>query len=248
MSTLTFTKSQINEIIKNILQLEGINNVDSKSINKIFNTVASGKKVKKSTHTKSSYMLFLDHFRKNLSDEEKKNMTQVAKNGGAKWKSLSDKEKEPFVIEAKKLKEEALSKLPVKEKRPKSAYILFLDDFRKTLSEQERKNVTQVAKDGGAAWRALSEKKKNPYIEKAESLKPEKKDKEVKPKKPRTGYQIFVAEFRSKLSESEKKELGIGGISKKASVGWNKLAEKGQSTYLKKSTEEKEKGVQIYDF
>ena len=65
---------------------------------KIFNTST---KVKETLHTKSAYMLFLDKYRSSLSDDERKNVTQIAKNGGAAWKALSDKEKEPVNVEIK---------------------------------------------------------------------------------------------------------------------------------------------------
>ena len=62
-------------------------------------------------------------------------------------------------------------KVPNETKRTKSGYQLFLDDFRKDLSNEERKNVGQVAKAGAAAWKELDEDDKQPYLEKAAQLK-----------------------------------------------------------------------------
>jgi len=62
-------------------------------------------------------------------------------------------------------------KLPTETKRTKSGYQLFLDDFRKDLSKEERANVGQVAKDGSAEWREMDDEAKQPYLDKADKLK-----------------------------------------------------------------------------
>lgn len=238
MSTISFSKSQINQFIKKLSENDKCT-LDTKEMMKIFN---QSTKVKETRHTKSAYMLFLDKYRASLSDDERKNVTQIAKNGGAAWKALSDKEKEPFNLEAKKIKDSKLALLPKKNKRPPSAYLLFLSDFRENLTDLEKKNVTEVAKKGGAAWKALSDKKKTPYIEKAAALKPVP-NKVQKVKKPRNSYQIFVAEYRANLSDAEK-NIGMGEISKKAASKWKLLENK--QPYILKAEEEKKKGKQIY--
>ena len=62
-------------------------------------------------------------------------------------------------------------KLPTETKRTKSGYQLFLDDFRKDLSKEERANVGQVAKDGSAEWRDMDDEAKQPYLDMAAQLK-----------------------------------------------------------------------------
>ena len=67
-------------------------------------------------------------------------------------------------------------KIQSESKRTKSGYQLFLDDFRKELSKEERANVGQVAKDGSAEWRDMDEDAKQPYLDMAEKLKNEVQD------------------------------------------------------------------------
>ena len=62
-------------------------------------------------------------------------------------------------------------KIPTETKRTKSGYQLFLDEFRKDLSKEERSNVGQVAKDGAAQWRDMDDEAKQPYLDMAAQLK-----------------------------------------------------------------------------
>ena len=62
-------------------------------------------------------------------------------------------------------------KIPTETKRTKSGYQLFLDDFRKDLSKEQRSNVGQVAKDGAAQWRDMDDEAKQPYLDMAAQLK-----------------------------------------------------------------------------
>ena len=74
-------------------------------------------------------------------------------------------------------------KLPTETKRTKSGYQLFLDDFRKDLTKEERSNVGQVAKDGAAQWREMDEDAKQPYLDLAAQLKEQSPDKKKTPQK-----------------------------------------------------------------
>ena len=74
-------------------------------------------------------------------------------------------------------------KVPNETKRTKSGYQLFLDDFRKDLSKEERAQVGQVAKNGAAAWKELDEDEKQPYLDKAAELKEAAQEANQKPKK-----------------------------------------------------------------
>ena len=62
-------------------------------------------------------------------------------------------------------------KIPTETKRTKSGYQLFLDEFRKDLSKEEKSNVGQVAKDGAALWRDMDDEAKQPYLDMAAQLK-----------------------------------------------------------------------------
>ena len=77
-------------------------------------------------------------------------------------------------------------KVPGESKRTKSGYQLYLDEFRKDLSKEERAKVGQVAKDGAAAWKDMDEDEKAPFLEKAAKLREDALgDQPVKEKKPR---------------------------------------------------------------
>merc|ERR1711981_612585 len=77
-------------------------------------------------------------------------------------------------------------KIPGASKRTKSGYQLYLDEFRKDLSKEERANVGQVAKDGAAAWKQMDEDEKAPFLEKAAKLREAAHgDEPVKEKKPK---------------------------------------------------------------
>merc|ERR1712072_1322958 len=77
-------------------------------------------------------------------------------------------------------------KIPGASKRTKSGYQLYLDEFRKDLSKEERANVGQVAKDGAAAWKDMDDDEKAPFLEKAAKLREAALgDQPVKEKKPK---------------------------------------------------------------
>merc|ERR1712072_230365 len=78
-------------------------------------------------------------------------------------------------------------KIPGASKRTKSGYQLYLDEFRKDLSKEERANVGQVAKDGAAVWKEMGEDEKAPFLEKAAKLREAAlgDDEPVKEKKPK---------------------------------------------------------------
>ena len=77
-------------------------------------------------------------------------------------KKFTEKQLKQFIVNGK---------VPNETKRTKSGYQLFLDDFRKDLSKEERAKVGQVAKDGAAAWKALDEDDKQPYLDKATKMR-----------------------------------------------------------------------------
>ena len=89
-------------------------------------------------------------------------------------KKFTEKQLKQFIVNGK---------VPNETKRTKSGYQLFLDDFRKELSKEERAQVGQVAKDGAAAWKELDEDEKQPYLDKAAELKEAALAANPKPKK-----------------------------------------------------------------
>ena len=77
-------------------------------------------------------------------------------------KKFTEKQLKLFIINGKMHSE---------SKRTKSGYQLFLDEFRKDLTKEERSNVGKVAKDGSAQWREMNEDAKQPYLDLAIKLK-----------------------------------------------------------------------------
>ena len=92
-------------------------------------------------------------------------------------KKFTEKQLKQFIVNGK---------VPNETKRTKSGYQLFLDDFRKDLSKEERSNVGKVAKDGSAQWADMSDEDKQPYLDQAAQLKAAAQaDLPPKEKKPR---------------------------------------------------------------
>ncbi|XP_020242784.1 HMG1/2-like protein [Asparagus officinalis] len=64
---------------------------------------------------------------------------------------------------------------PNKPKRSLSAFLLFMDGFRKEFKEKnpDNKLVSVVSKAGGDKWKSMSDSEKAPFVAKAEKLKAE---------------------------------------------------------------------------
>ncbi|KAL3652837.1 High mobility group B protein 7 [Castilleja foliolosa] len=64
---------------------------------------------------------------------------------------------------------------PNKPKRPATAFFVFMKDFRKSFKESnpDTKGAAKVAKEGGEAWKSMSDEEKKVYIDKAAELKAE---------------------------------------------------------------------------
>ena len=81
-----------------------------------------------------------------LTAEEMENRIATAVRSLSR-KKFTPKQLKQFIVNGK---------VPNETKRTKSGYQLFLDDFRKELTKEERAQVGQVAKDGAAAWKKFS--------------------------------------------------------------------------------------------
>ena len=82
-------------------------------------------------------------------------------------KKFTEKQLKQFIVNGK---------IPTESKRTKSGYQLFLDEFRKDLSKEERSKVGQVARDGSAKWREMGDDDKQPYLDLAIKLKEESQE------------------------------------------------------------------------
>ena len=125
-------------------------------------------------------------------------------------------------MESLKRKEPPVKKGPTKRKRkrqndgikkPTSAYIYFVSDYRMVLKKKgkEINRVQEVAKLCGAAWKSMTDEEKAPYsakytTDRARYLKEkEVLDKKMgkdpnKPKRSQTAYFFFLGEFRKEMA------------------------------------------------
>ncbi|KAE9554192.1 hypothetical protein FO519_002613 [Halicephalobus sp. NKZ332] len=183
-------------------------------------------------------------------------------------KSKKSKEKKD---KKSKHKEDKKKKDPNAPKRAQTAYFLWMNENRSKITKAGM-NVAEVAKEGGALWKAMSESEKKPWEEKAKKDK-ERYEKEIaeykasggaskksaSPKKPSSQTQKSPSKAKSKEfvssssdsdsteeSEQEKKK------SKSGAKGSSKAAGKGKKEEKKKtpssSEEESEDAVSFYPF
>ncbi|KAJ6810286.1 DNA-binding protein MNB1B-like [Iris pallida] len=78
----------------------------------------AGKDPNKPKRAPSAFFVFLEEFRKEFKEKNpnNKSVAAVTKAGGARWKSMSDADKEPYVSKADKLKAEYQKKVEAYEK------------------------------------------------------------------------------------------------------------------------------------
>lgn len=98
-------------------------------------------------------------------------------------------------------------------KKPTSAYLYFVSDYRMVLKKKGENisRVQEVAKLCGEAWKSMNDEEKIPYSKKyAEDRARYLKEKEAydrkmgkdpnKPKRPQTAYFFFLADFRKEMA------------------------------------------------
>ena len=157
---------------------------------------------KKPRQPKSAYILFtgslsvwVDLKTANPDIEAKEMVTAL----GAKWSTMSDADKQPFVDEAAPDKARYMEEMKVykealrthkrkksgkakkpdngKPKQPQSAFLLFSGEKRAGLKEANPEaGLGDIAKLIGKAWGEVSEENKAPYTEQAAKLKEKYKE------------------------------------------------------------------------
>lgn len=98
-------------------------------------------------------------------------------------------------------------------KKPSSAYIYFVSDYRIVLKKKgvDTTRVQNVAKMCGAAWKTMTDEEKTPYNEKykvdrarymkeREALDKKMGKDPTKPKRPQTAYFFFLSDFRKEMA------------------------------------------------
>src|ERR1700679_2025410 len=87
---------------------------------------------------------------------------------------MSEEDKKPFLETAGRDRERYKREMAVfkpardanKPKRPGTAFMLFMGDFRKEMAGKEPEGgVAALAKLGGERWRNMTEDDKKPYVE-----------------------------------------------------------------------------------
>lgn len=124
----------------------------------------------------TAYITFTQWYR----EEMKKSGRQIPRIGdfgkecAGKWNTMSDEDKQPFLSAAARDRERYKREMAVykpardvnKPKRPGTAFMLFMADFRKEMAGKEPEGgVAALAKLGGERWRGMTEDDKRPYVE-----------------------------------------------------------------------------------
>ena len=142
----------------------------------------------------SAYIFFVKDKRASIAIENPDmKFTDISKEVGKQWKSLSEKNKAKYIKLAEADKERFLKDVEVygkpsrkakgegkkgkkekKEKKPhaKSAYIFFVQDKRASVvNENPEMKFTDISREMGKMWRAMGEKQKAKYVKLAEADK-----------------------------------------------------------------------------
>jgi len=139
----------------------------------------------------SAYFIFMGDYRnhcKMTGEANTSNVTEFTKMASVKWKAMGDTEKAPYDARAQQDKqryEQQMSmyvpapgysskgsrkrKNPDAPKRPKSAYLHFLEAFRE--ANRDKLNHKEIISQGASAWSRLTDDQKIPYNQKYEAEK-----------------------------------------------------------------------------
>jgi len=196
--SITLTAAEMEKRITHAVRALSRKNFTEKQLKQyIVNGKIPGESKKR---TKSGYQLYLDEFRKDLSKEERAQIGQVAKKGGAAWKALDDDEKAPFLEKAAELREAALADQPVKEKKAKKS--------KKKTPEPVADSDAEEDKPKTPPKKAKKSKKKTPEPvadSDAEEDKPKTPPKKAKKSKNKTPAEEPKAKKAKKAKKSKKK-------------------------------------------
>lgn len=139
----------------------------------------------------SAYFIFMGDYRnhcKMTGESNTSNVTEFTKMASQKWKNMNETERAPYDQRAQIDKQRYESQMsmyvpapgfsskgsrkrknPDAPKRPKSAYLHFLEAFRE--ANREKMNHKEIISQGAAAWSRLTDDQKLPYNQKYEAEK-----------------------------------------------------------------------------
>jgi len=161
-----------------------------------------------------------------------------------------------------KMKRPRSKKNPDAPRRPKSAYMFFLGEFRKDwkLANPDSKKVSEVAKAAGDKWRAMSEMEKAHYEKQSmdakdaykaqmveydkdhpKPLRRAKKERDpAELKRPQSAYFFFLADFREEYKAAHPGEpTAVSVIGKAAGARWKEMTPEQKLPYENMSTASK---------
>lgn len=139
----------------------------------------------------SAYFIFMGDYRqhcKMTGEVNTSNVTEFTKTASAKWKAMNETERAPYDARAQAEKQRyemqmstyvptpgysgkaaRKRKHPDAPKRPKSAYLHFLEVFR--AANKDKMNHKEIISSGAAAWGKLTDTEKEPYNKKYDAEK-----------------------------------------------------------------------------
>lgn len=173
--------------------------------------------VKKARRPPTAYNLFTKHYQATHPDT-----TQLFKDAGADWKSLTPEQRQPFMDRAAAMAEEhGRAKNAQKTKRPPTAYNLFMKQYKVDHPDVENLFVTAAA-----AWRELDVASKQVWKDNAAALRPKKTAK----KGVLNGYNVFLAAKMSTIAQEHPAWDNRQKMKYVASL-WNKCTEEDKSVW-----------------
>ncbi|XP_013794754.2 uncharacterized protein LOC106478739 isoform X2 [Limulus polyphemus] len=124
----------------------------------------------------TAYINFTQWYREQMKKSGKQipRIGEFGKECAAKWNSMTEEDKQPFLDSAAKDRERYKREMAIykpardanKPKRPGTAFMLFMKDLRREMAGREPEGgVAALAKLGGERWRNMKEEEKRPYIE-----------------------------------------------------------------------------------
>ncbi|XP_015794483.1 high mobility group protein DSP1 isoform X2 [Tetranychus urticae] len=147
----------------------------------------------------TAYINFTQWYREELKKSGRPipKIGEFGKECAGKWNQMCEEEKQPFLEVAAKDRERYKKEMAVykpardanKPKRPGTAFMLFMGDFRKEMAGKEPEGgVAALAKLGGERWRGMTDEEKRPYVEKQNEEK--------------VRYEANMEDYRRKSAES----------------------------------------------
>lgn len=149
-------------------------------------------------------------------------IAEFGKECAAKWAQMTEEDKKPFLDASSRDRERYKREMQIykpardesKPKRPGTAFMLFMVDFRKEMAGKEPEGgVAALAKLGGERWRNMTEEDKRQYVESQN--------------RERVRYEGSMEEYRRKGQQAIAAQAGGSGAG--AGSGDSKGREEGES-------------------